>query len=128
MELLLRALIWPDLLPVYGKAFLKFNNMKIINALRQSASRAIPADDRIGYGIPDIKKAVVNLLKDFARGMHLFPTAQLHIQWKSKDMSSMKYELNESSRGKPIYLKIAERNGTGIFFGTRPRLINTRMY
>ncbi|RYF84520.1 MAG: peptidase S8, partial [Chitinophagaceae bacterium] len=48
------------------QGFQEFNNMRILQALRQSGSKATAPDDRIGYGIPDVKKAVLILLKDFS--------------------------------------------------------------
>jgi serine protease AprX len=41
------------------QAFPEVNNMNIISALQQSATRATNPDDRVGYGIPDMKKAFV---------------------------------------------------------------------
>ncbi len=45
------------------QAFPEVNNMAIINTLQQSATRATNPDDRVGYGIPDMKKAFVLLIK-----------------------------------------------------------------
>jgi len=102
------------------QGFPEFNNMKIINALRQSANKASAPDDRIGYGIPDVKKALANLLKDFAKGSASVSNCTATIQWTSKDMSAMKYEIERKLPGQNNFIKIAERNGTGNIFGTRP--------
>lgn len=48
------------------QGFQEFNNMKILNALRRSGHKFSAPDDRVGYGIPDMKKAVMLLLKDFS--------------------------------------------------------------
>ncbi len=45
------------------QAFPEVNNMGIIDALQQSASKASAPDNRVGYGIPDAKKAFVHLIK-----------------------------------------------------------------
>ena len=45
------------------QAFPEVNNMSIINVMQQAATRATNPDDRIGYGIPDMKKAFVKLIK-----------------------------------------------------------------
>lgn len=45
------------------QAFPEVNNMAIIDALQRSASRYSNPNDRVGYGIPDVKKAFVNLTK-----------------------------------------------------------------
>ncbi len=45
------------------QAFPEVNNMAIIDALQKSASRYSNPNDRVGYGIPDVKKAFVSLTK-----------------------------------------------------------------
>ncbi len=45
------------------QAFPEINNRGIINALEASANKANNPDNRIGYGIPDLKKAYVLLFK-----------------------------------------------------------------
>ena len=45
------------------QAFPEVNNMTIIDALRNSSDKVNNPDDRTGYGIPDVKKAFVSLLK-----------------------------------------------------------------
>ena len=45
------------------QGFPEFSNMQIRSALWQSASRVNTPDDRMGYGIPDMKKAFTNLLQ-----------------------------------------------------------------
>jgi serine protease AprX len=102
------------------QGFPEFNNMKIISTLRQSANKASAPDDRIGYGIPDVKKALANLVRDFAKGSASVSNCTATIQWISKDMSAMKYEIERKMPGQNNFIKIAERNGTGNTFGTRP--------
>jgi hypothetical protein len=45
------------------QAFPEVNNMAIVDALRLSANKVNAPDDRTGYGIPDVKKAFVSLIK-----------------------------------------------------------------
>ncbi|MEQ1553132.1 MAG: S8 family peptidase [Ferruginibacter sp.] len=45
------------------QAFTEFNNMTILDAMQKSASITAAPNDRIGYGIPDMKKAFTILLK-----------------------------------------------------------------
>ena len=45
------------------QAFPEVTNLQIIDALKQSSNRFLTPDDRTGYGIPDMKKAFVYLLK-----------------------------------------------------------------
>ena len=48
------------------QGFPEFDNMKIRSALWHAGSITNIPDDRIGYGIPDMKKAFTNLLIDFS--------------------------------------------------------------
>ena len=48
------------------QGFPEFSNMKIVQAIRQAGSKANNPDDRVGYGIPNMKLAFANLLVDFA--------------------------------------------------------------
>ena len=102
------------------QGFPEFNNMKIINALRQSGSKASTPDDRIGYGIPDVRKALANLLKEFAVASASVANCTATVEWTSKDVSAMKYEIERKLPGQNSFIKIAERNGAGNAFGTRP--------
>jgi hypothetical protein len=101
------------------QGFPEFNNMKIINALRQAGSKASFPDDRIGYGIPDMKKALMNLVKDFSTANASVSNCTVSLQWTSKDVSSMKYEIERRIPGQTGFLKIAEQQGTGTIFSTR---------
>jgi serine protease AprX len=101
------------------QAFPEFNNMKIIDALRLSANKASAPDDRVGYGIPDVRKALMILLKDFSTSTASVSNCTATIQWTSKDVSSMKYEIERKLPGQNSFVKIAEQNGTGTVFGTR---------
>jgi hypothetical protein len=100
------------------QGFPEFNNVKIINALRQAGSKASSPDDRIGYGIPDVKKALMDLIKDFSTASASVSNCTVTLQWTSKDLSSMKYEIERKIPGQTGFLKIAERKGTGDIFGT----------
>ena len=91
--------------------------MKIINALRQSGSKASSPDDRVGYGIPDVKKAILILLKDVASSNVSVSDCKATIQWASKDVRSMKYEIERQLPGQSSFFKIAEQNANGSVFG-----------
>lgn len=101
------------------QGFREFNNMKIANALRQAGSTASAPNDRIGYGIPDMKKAVMNLLKDYSTATATVSACRSTINWSSKDMSAMKYEIERRAPGQSSYTKIAERFGTGSIFSNQ---------
>lgn len=100
------------------QGFPEFNNIKIINAVRQAGNRVTAPDDRVGYGVPDMKKALVNLIKDFSTASASVSNCTVSLQWTSKDVSSMKYEIERRIPGQTSFLKIAERKGTGNVFST----------
>lgn len=99
------------------QGFPELNNMRVINALRLSGSKASTPDDRVGYGIPDLKKAMLILLKDVASSNASVSDCKATIQWTSKDVSSMKYEIERQLPDQSVFLKVAEQNATGSVFG-----------
>ena len=101
------------------QGFKEFNNMRIIHALRQAGSKATAPDDRVGYGIPDVKKAVMSLLKVYATASVTASTCKNTIGWISKDMNAMRYEIERRAPGETTFSKIGERTGTGNVFGMR---------
>lgn len=100
------------------QGFPEMNNIKILNALRQAGHTAAAPNDRTGYGIPDMRKAVLGLIKDFStaavNGSACTPT----LNWTSKDIAAMKYEIERKAPGDTAFVKIAERAGTGNAFAT----------
>ncbi|MFN2458327.1 MAG: S8 family serine peptidase [Chitinophagaceae bacterium] len=100
------------------QGFLEFNNMKIANALRQAGSIATTPNDRIGFGIPDMRKATIILLKEFTKGSVSSADCRSTINWTSKDVASMKYEIERKAPGEANFTKVAERFGSGSVFAT----------
>jgi serine protease AprX len=99
------------------EGFQEFNNMKIIDALRKSGSKSTAPDDRIGYGIPDLKKAVMQLVKDFATTSASLTGCRTTLNWISKDSRTMKYEIERQLPGQSSFVKISDENGSGNVFG-----------
>ena len=89
------------------QGFPELNNMKIRSALWQSASRADSPDDRMGYGIPDMKKAFVNLLLQSSSANGTISNCKTTLNWTSKDVSAMRYEIERKIFGENNYSKIA---------------------
>ncbi len=89
------------------QGFPEFSNMKIRLALWQSASRANMPDDRTGYGIPDMKKAFVDLLQQFSSANGTISNCKATLNWTSKDVSAMRYEIERKILGESNYSKIA---------------------
>ncbi len=92
------------------QGFPEFNNMKIVQAMRQAGNRASNPNDRIGYGIPDMKKAFSNLLIEYATSTVSVNNCSVTLNWNSKDMSAMKYEVERKAPGDTGYIKINEMN------------------
>jgi hypothetical protein len=89
------------------QGFPELSNMKIRSALWQSASRADSPDDRMGYGIPDMKKAFVNLLLQSSSANGTVSNCKATLSWTSKDISAMRYEIERKIFGENNYSKIA---------------------
>ena len=92
------------------QGFLEFNNMRIVRALKEAGSIYSSPDNRIGYGIPDMKKAFCNLLTEFATSSVTANNCNVTLSWTSKDVAAMKYEIERRTQTDTAYIKIAEMN------------------
>ena len=92
------------------QGFPEFNNMKIVKALQQAGSIALNPNDRIGYGIPDMKKAFSNLLTEYATSSASTNGCSVILNWNSKDVAAMKYEIERKAPGETNFSKIGELN------------------
>jgi serine protease AprX len=90
------------------QGFPEFSNMKIRSALWQAGSIAHAPDDRIGFGIPNMKTAFAILLKDFSTANGANADCTSTLSWTSKDMSAMKYEIERKAPGDTNFIKIAD--------------------
>jgi hypothetical protein len=95
------------------QGFPEYNNIRIIDALRKAGSRFSAPDDRMGYGIPDVKKAVQFLLQDFAT---VSVSDCKTLNWSSKDAAGMRYEIERMKAGENVFTKVGEQSGTGAVF------------
>jgi hypothetical protein len=93
---------------ILWQGFPEFNNMKIIKALQQAGSKFTTPDDRVGYGIPNMKTAFKNLLIDYATSNASINNCNATINWSSKDVSAMKYEIERKAPGETMFTKIGE--------------------
>lgn len=98
----LSAILW--------QGFPEVNNMRIVKALREAGSIASAPNDRIGYGIPDLKSAFGTLLTEFATSTSTIDTCTATINWTSKDVRAMKYEIERKLPGQANYTKVGELN------------------
>lgn len=91
------------------QGFPEFNNMKIVKAMQQAGSITGTPNDRIGYGIPNMKTAFKNLLIDYATSSASINTCVVTLNWNSKDVSAMKYEIERKAPGETVYTKVGEQ-------------------
>ena len=89
------------------QGFPEFNNIRIIRALREAGSKSSSPDDRVGYGIPDMKKAFITLLDEFATFTATAGNCSVELHWTSKDIKGMKYEIERKATGDTGYARIA---------------------
>ncbi|MGB3005127.1 MAG: S8 family serine peptidase [Chitinophagaceae bacterium] len=92
------------------QGFPEFNNMKIIRAMQQSGSIAATPNDRIGYGIPNMKLAFASLLTEYATSTATVNSCTVTINWNSKDVDAMKYEIERKAPGEITFTKVGEVN------------------
>jgi hypothetical protein len=92
------------------QGFPEFNNMKIWNVIRESGSTVSHPSDSLGYGIPDMKLAFTKLLAEFTTSQSSVNNCTATITWISKDISSMKYEIERKTGTDADYIKIGELN------------------
>lgn len=101
------------------QGFPERNNMQIITALRVSGHLFTNPNDSIGYGIPDLKKAMLYLLKIHATASGSVNNCKTTLTLNSKDAAGMKYEIERRTATQTQFVKIGEVAGTGFPFGNR---------
>jgi hypothetical protein len=92
------------------QGFPELSNMQIRSALWQSGNRATAPDDRVGYGIPDMISAFENLLQQFSTANGSIANCKATLNWTSKDVSAMRYEIERKLFSETNYSKIAVIN------------------
>ncbi|MBC7946441.1 MAG: S8 family peptidase [Chitinophagaceae bacterium] len=90
------------------QGFPEVNNMRIVRALKEAGSIAATPNDRIGYGIPDMKLAFGTLLTQYATSTASLNSCTVTLSWNSKDVGAMKYEIQRKAPGDADYIKIGE--------------------
>jgi hypothetical protein len=95
---------------ILWQAFPEYNNMKIIRALQQAGSKFATPDDRVGYGIPNMKTAFSNLLVEYATSSSTINGCRVSVSWNSKDVAAMKYEIERKAPGETLFTKVGELN------------------
>ncbi|GAA4323765.1 S8 family peptidase [Flaviaesturariibacter amylovorans] len=100
------------------QGFPEYNNMKILEALRRSGHRFNTPNDTVGYGIPDVRLALMNLTTEFSSATALLGNAcNTAITWTSKDVSGMRYEIERKIPGQSGFSTVLTQPGSGSVFG-----------
>ena len=89
------------------QGFPEYNNMRIIQAMKESADRYSQPDTRTGYGIPDMKKAFMLLLADFAEAEASQSACTATLRWKTKEAAGMKYIIERRYAHESSFVPVA---------------------
>ncbi|MGE5518453.1 MAG: S8 family peptidase [Candidatus Dadabacteria bacterium] len=101
------------------QGFREFNNMAIINAVRQAGSTVATPNTRIGYGIPDMKKAFTILLKQYATATATtINNCNPAVNWTSKDAAGMRYEIERKRSTDTAFAKVYELMVSNTTYGS----------
>lgn len=97
------------------QAFPESNNMGIISALQEAANIYNTPNDRTGYGIPDMKKAFVILLKRFYTQQIQQTGCNVSLNWTVKNSSNMNFVIERKLPADADFVGIKTFNGSGAF-------------
>lgn len=97
------------------QAFPEINNMGIINVMQQSATRATNPDNRMGYGIPDMKKAFVLLIKQLYTQQVTVANCSVAIQLNTKTDSAITIDVERKLPGEINYSIVNTLTSVGAF-------------
>jgi hypothetical protein len=97
------------------QAFPEINNMGIINVMQESATRATNPNDRVGYGIPDMKKAFVKLIKQLYTQQSAVANCSVTLQWTAKTDSVISIVVERKLPADIIYTTVNTQTSAGAF-------------
>jgi serine protease AprX len=98
------------------QAFPEINNMALFAALRQSASSYSQPNNRIGYGLPNVKKAFVQLQQQsFLRQLPAINDCKLQWQAQIKAAAGMFIQIQRRHTNNSNFIAIDTLNAIGKF-------------
>jgi serine protease AprX len=97
------------------QAFPEFNNMAILDAIQKSASKYTTQDDRVGYGIPDMKKSFAILLKKSYTQQSSILNCAATINLNVKYDNTMNVIVERKQSNQVAYSTFKTINGAGAF-------------
>jgi hypothetical protein len=99
--------------------FPDYNNWKMITTLRKASDRFTAPHEQYGYGLPNMKKAVGFLLQDFSTMNATLTNFTTTVNFTSKDISSMRYEIERKLPNESSFTKIHTIQSNGAVFASR---------
>jgi serine protease AprX len=106
------------------QGFPEFTNMQIMDAIQRSADRYTNPDYRFGYGIPNFKKGVAILTKQYATAGTSFNNCIVSVNWKSKDDTSSVYTLQRQLPGETGFTTIRQIASSSLSFKANSYIYN----
>ncbi|MCY7291076.1 MAG: S8 family peptidase, partial [Ferruginibacter sp.] len=97
------------------QAFPEYNNMAILDAVQRSASKFTNPDDRVGYGIPNMKKAFSILLKKSFTKQSTVAACIATVQLNVKLDNTMNIVVERKQSNQVAYTLLKTIPGTGNF-------------
>jgi hypothetical protein len=97
------------------QAFPEVSNMTLIDVMKESATKFANPDDRVGYGIPDMKKSFVLLEKKIYTQQAVINNCKTLLQWTAKTDTGITCIVERKLAADPNYTTINTQGGSGIF-------------
>jgi serine protease AprX len=97
------------------QAFPEVNNMSVISAIQKSANQYKNPDDRTGYGIPDMKKALAILVKQLYTQNITATNCTANILFSVKSDTGTTFNVERKLANEKDYSIIHTQQGTGNF-------------
>lgn len=97
------------------QAFPEYNNMAILDAMQKSANRFATPNDRTGYGVPDVKKAFIILLRKSYTHQSSITGCTASVQLNVKYDNSMQVIVQRKQSNEVAYTNFKTFAGTGNF-------------
>ena len=97
------------------QAFPEYNNMVLLDAIQRSATKFNAPDVRVGYGIPDMKKAFVILLKKSFTKLSSVVGCVANVQLSVKQDNTMNVVIERKQANDVAYSMFKTIAGTGNF-------------
>ena len=100
------------------QAFPEINNAGILNTLKTSASKSLTPDDRVGYGIPDMKKAFTILVQQLFTSRMQQAGCENLITLNVKLAANMNIRIERKTTADAAFNQIKTFTGSGEFVKT----------